>query len=98
PELHDGVNRRINGLAFSPDEAAILSSSGDNSLKQWDLATGKLARTFEGSGKSIEGVQFSSDRALLAVCESHAILVLDPTTWRVLRAIPQSRHIHWPSI
>ena len=98
PHVEDGVNRRINGLAFSPDETTVLSSSGDNTLKEWDIATGKLRRRLKGRGKSIEGFELSTDGTVLAICEDRAIKILDATTWKVLRRINRQKHVHWPSM
>src|SRR5947209_7265230 len=35
-------------VAFSPDGARILSGGFDNTMKLWDVATGRLLRTFQG--------------------------------------------------
>jgi WD40 repeat protein len=94
----DGVNTRINGLIFGPDESSLLSSSGDNTLKEWCIDSGEFIRRFDGQGESIEGIALSPDRTLLGICESHAILVFDSRTWEILLSIPYSRHIHWPTL
>jgi WD40 repeat protein/serine/threonine protein kinase len=48
----------VHSAAFSPDGRFILTGSGDNKLRLWDVATGQCLRTFEGPGHS---VAFSPD-------------------------------------
>jgi WD40 repeat protein len=38
----------VNSVAFSADGTRALSESDDKTLKLWDVATGRLLRTFEG--------------------------------------------------
>lgn len=58
PNAHPGY---INGLAFSPDGKRLLSGGYDSTLKLWDLATGKLERSFPGHENRISTVSFSPD-------------------------------------
>jgi WD40 repeat protein len=37
----------VTGVAFSPDGILALSGSYDNTLKLWEVTTGKLLRTFQ---------------------------------------------------
>ena len=44
PQL--GHSDYVNSVAFSPDGKYALSGSRDNTLKLWDVATGREIRTF----------------------------------------------------
>src|SRR5688500_2755691 len=62
----------VGPVAFSPDGARVLAGSfrlgGGNNLwnvmvQLWDVATGRLIRTFAGSGAIVHSLAFSPDGA-----------------------------------
>ena len=54
----------VSSVAFSPDGKLALSGSGGNTLKLWDVATGRELRTFSGHAGSVTSVAFSPDGRL----------------------------------
>jgi WD40 repeat protein/uncharacterized caspase-like protein len=81
--------------AFSPDSRAILS--GGKALQLWDVATGKLLRTFEDQSGSIDdSVAFSSDgRAVLSGSfEGKTLKLWDVASGKLLRAWNSDRLLH----
>jgi WD40 repeat protein len=48
-------------VAFSPDSKYALSGSFDNTLKLWEISSGKEIRTFSGHSNRINSVAFSPD-------------------------------------
>ena len=48
PFIQIGHADSVFSVAFSPDGKTALSGSYDNTLKLWDISTGKVIRTFEG--------------------------------------------------
>ncbi len=44
--LLEGHEAYIRAVAFAPDGKTLLSGSGDNTLRQWDVNTGKQLRAF----------------------------------------------------
>ncbi|MDR0503840.1 MAG: hypothetical protein LBH16_11030 [Treponema sp.] len=59
PQL--GHTSYVNSVAFSPDGRQILSGSGDNSIKLWDVAAGWEIKTFSGHTGFVYSVAFSPD-------------------------------------
>ena len=51
----------IHSVAFSPDGRQVLSGSEDQTVKLWDVATGRLVRTFTGHTQQVLCVAFSPD-------------------------------------
>ena len=57
-------------VAFSPDGTLVATSSGDQTARLWDAATGQTVRTLIGHTQAVNGVAFSPDGALLATSGS----------------------------
>jgi WD40 repeat protein len=75
-----GHKGRVNRISFSPDGQTIASSSGgeketmggsgkDNSIRIWDVNTGKEIRSFKGFTYGVSNVSFSNDGRTLASTE-----------------------------
>jgi WD40 repeat protein len=55
--------------SFSPDGKLVATADrNDNLVRFWDLATGKQVGQFRSSVGGVEGVAFSPDGSVLAVC------------------------------
>jgi WD40 repeat protein len=48
-------------VTFSPDSKRALSASYDQSLRLWDVATGKEIRRFDGHTNWVTSVDYSPD-------------------------------------
>ena len=57
----EGHTDYVDSVAFSPDGKFALSGSVDETLKLWEVDTGKCLRTFEGHIGSVDSVAFSPD-------------------------------------
>jgi len=72
PQL--GHSDLIFSVAFSPDGKLILSGSGDNTMKLWDIATGREIRSFMGHTDSVLAVAFSPDGKLaVSGCRNNSV-------------------------
>ena len=56
----------VSAVSFSPDGKLLASGGGDNTVKLWDVATGKEIKTLSGHTNEVWGVSFSPDGKLLA--------------------------------
>lgn len=56
-----GHTSGVYSVSFSPDGRYALSGSADNTLKLWEISTGREIRTFEGHTHNISSVAFSPD-------------------------------------
>ena len=63
--VQTGHLNNISSVAFSPD-GKILASASSESVKLWDVASGKELRTFAGHSLRITSVAFSPDGKTLA--------------------------------
>ena len=52
-----GHSSAVSVLNLAQDERSVLSGSWDKSIKDWDLNTGQIKRTFAGSGGQITAIE-----------------------------------------
>jgi RNA polymerase sigma factor (sigma-70 family) len=57
----DGHEGGIVRVAFSPDGRRAASASMDNTVRLWEVATGKLVHALEGHSERVDCVTFSPD-------------------------------------
>ena len=63
--LQDHTNY-VHDVAFSPDGKRLVSGSGDNTVRLWDVATGAMLQTLQAHAVWVWGVAFSPDSKWLA--------------------------------
>ena len=61
-----GHERSVQSVSFSPDGQTIVSGSSDNTIRLWDVGTGKHLRTLTGHKGPVYSVSFSPDGQILA--------------------------------
>jgi WD40 repeat protein/DNA-directed RNA polymerase subunit RPC12/RpoP len=62
----DDHTRWVNSVAFSQNGKLLASASGDNTIKLWNVKTGKLIRTLRSHTAGVFAVAFSPDGRTLA--------------------------------
>ncbi len=61
-----GHTHWVRSIAFSPDGQKFASGSEDQTIRIWDIKTGKFFSTLEGHSSCVRSVTFSDDGKLLA--------------------------------
>ncbi len=56
----------ITSIAYAPDGKTLASGSADNTIKLWNVATGKLIANFNGHSGRINSISWSPDGKTLA--------------------------------
>ncbi len=64
--LQVGHRRVVRSMAFSSDGRWLASGAKDNTIKIWDVASGRLLRTLYGHGSPVNALSASPDGKLLA--------------------------------
>ena len=84
----EGHSASVYGVAVTADGKRAVSASADNTLKVWDLETGRALRTLEGHSASVYGVAVTADgkRAVSASWDK-TLKVWDLETGRALRTL-----------
>jgi WD40 repeat protein len=68
-------------VAFSPDGKTVVSGSGDQTLRLWDVASGQSLRTLQGHTGRVTSVAFSLDGKTVVSGSSDRTL----RVWAVIR-------------
>ena len=61
-----GHSASIESIAYSPDGAYIASGSEDNTIKLWEVETGRLLRTLRGHNRDVNSICYSPDGKYIA--------------------------------
>jgi len=81
-----GYANRVTSVAFSPDGRSVLSGSGDNIIRLWEVPTGKEPRLLKGHSKRITSIAFSPDgQSVLSVSLDKTIRIWEASTGKEKR-------------
>ena len=84
--LDIAIQNRVSSVVFSPDGCCALSGSSDNTLRVWEVSTGRCLRTFEGHTDWVLSVVFSPDgRCALSASGDKTVRLWELSTGRCLR-------------
>ena len=61
-----GIRIVVLSVSFSPDGQTLASGSDDDTIRLWDVGTGRVIRTLTGHTASVLSVSFSPDGQTLA--------------------------------
>ncbi len=65
-EIKNAHSDTVLGVDFSPDGKRLVSGAADKFVKVWDIAEGKLVKSFEGHTHQVLGVSFRREGRTIA--------------------------------
>jgi hypothetical protein len=78
----------ILGVTFSPNGRIVAGASWDETIRIWDVATGKELHQLTGHNRHVRSVAFSPDGKILLSNGGDQVLRLwDTATWKTIRTI-----------
>ena len=81
-----GNTMSVNSVAFNLDGNTIASGNDDDTVKLWDIVTGKLKATLEGHTDRVNSVAFSPDGNTIASGSSDNTIILWDVATGTLKA------------
>ncbi|MEH2276781.1 MAG: ribosome assembly protein 4, partial [Nostoc sp.] len=84
----EGHSSAVYSVVFSPDGQRLASASSDNTIKLWDVATGKAVQTLTGHSDVVRSVVFSPDGQRLASASADKTIKLwDVATGKAVQTL-----------
>ena len=87
--IHTLLHSDIQSATFSPDGSVLLTSN-TNSVKKWNVKTGKLIQVFNDVGK-LE--IYSPDGGNIITINEHQLKLLDSETGRVIQTLNHNNYV-----
>jgi DNA-binding beta-propeller fold protein YncE len=90
---HEGA---VSSVAVTPDGKYIVSGSWDNTVRVWELATGKEVRRFTGHESSVWSVAVTPDgKYVVSGSRDKTVRLWDLATGKEVRRLTGHDHVVW---
>ncbi|BDI14532.1 hypothetical protein ANSO36C_03340 [Nostoc cf. commune SO-36] len=84
----EGHSSVVSSVVFSPDGKTLASGSDDNTIKLWDVSTGKAMKALTGHSSWVFSVVFSPDgKTLASGSEDKTIKLWDVSTGKAMKTL-----------
>ncbi|MBM3971885.1 MAG: hypothetical protein FJ302_18795 [Planctomycetes bacterium] len=88
-DFKDAHSDTVMSIEFGRDGKYLVTGAADKFVKLWDIASGKLVKSFEGHTHHVLGVSIKADNSLLASAGAdNAIKIWNVETGEQARTIP----------
>ncbi len=87
-----GHSESVQAIAITPNGETLVSGSYDNTVKLWNLKTGKLIKTLEGHKEAVTSVAITPDGQILASgSNDNTVKVWDSKSGELLRTLDTNK-------
>ena len=85
----------VNSLVFSSDGASLVSGSGDNTIKLWDVQTGGVVKTFQGHTGYVSASISADNTTIVSGSLDRRIHLWDIQTGKCHHTIEQQGYVDY---
>lgn len=91
--LQAGHGLQINDIEYSPDGTKIATCSEDNTIKIWEIATGREMTTMFGHTKAVNDLAFAPDsKTLVSVSDDRKVIIWNVETGKSVKVISDHKN------
>ncbi|MDZ8088897.1 MAG: WD40 repeat domain-containing protein, partial [Nostoc sp. DedQUE12b] len=84
----EGHSSAVRSVAYSPDGQQLASASDDNTIKIWDVSSGKLLKSLTGHSKEVISVAYSPNgQQLASASRDNTIKFWDVNSQKLLKTL-----------